>query len=168
MFMRIVTQVNGLLTGLFTTAYTWVKAQLLLLVSKLRVSISQAYLNVVSQLRRHLQLVLTMLKSNPLVVGLIKAVQSIKAALISVKVNLIRIGSLLQTIVRTTPPPAPIAHKRKKGKPVGLTKSARLRTKEKIIVPTPTAHLLTPAGLKSQGRVKRLLQRVKAMLKVGV
>jgi len=168
MFMRIVQQVNGLVTGLFTAVYSLVKTQLLLLVSKLRVSITQAYQNVVSQLRQLLQLVLTMLKSNPLVVGLIKAVQSIKAALISVKVNLIQIGLLLQTIVRTTPPPAPIAHKRKKGKPVGLTKSARLRTKEKTIVPMPTAHLLTPAGLKSQGRVKQLLQRVKAMLKVGV
>jgi hypothetical protein len=167
MFMRIVQQVNGLITGLFTTVYSSVKAQLLLLVSKLRVSITQAYLNVVNQLRRLLQLVLTALSSNPLAVALIKAVQSIKAALISVKASLTQVGSLLQTIVRTTPQPAPTAPSPKKGKPVGITKSARSRTKGSKTAPTPTAPQSTPAGLKLQDRVNQLLQRAKALLKIG-
>jgi hypothetical protein len=164
--MRIVTKVNGLLTGLFTTAYTWVKAQLLLLVSKLRASISQAYLNAVSQLQSLRALLVLSIKV--LAVNLMLLGQSIKAEVIAALTKLWGRGLQLLTTVRLIPPPAPTAPKRKKGKVVGLTKSARSRTKEKIIVPTPTAHLLTPGGLKLRGRVSLLLQRVKAMLKVGV
>jgi hypothetical protein len=43
----------------------------------------------------------------------------------------------------------------KKGKPVGITKSARSRLKENKTVPTPTAPQSTQDGLKSQGRAKR-------------
>ena len=43
----------------------------------------------------------------------------------------------------------------KKGKPVGITKSARSRLKENKTVPTPTALQSTQDGLKSQGRAKR-------------
>ena len=166
MFMQIVTQVSGRLMALFTTVYTSIKAQLLLLVSKLRVSITQAFQSVVNLLRQSLQLVLTGLSSNPLAVALTKAVQSIKAALTSVKASLLQTGSLLQTIVQTIRPPAPTAPSPKKGKPVGITKSARSRTKENKIVQTHTARLLTQDGLKSQGLVKRLLQLVKQLLKI--
>jgi hypothetical protein len=63
--------------------------------------------------------------------------------------------------------PVPTAQLQKKGKPVGITKSARSRTKGNKTVQTHTASLLTPAGLKSQGRVSQLLQRVKQELKKG-
>jgi hypothetical protein len=165
MFMQIVTQVSGRITALFTTVYTLVKAQLLLLVSKLRVSITQAYLNVVNRLQSLLALLELSIKV--LAVNLIILVQSIKAEVIAALTKLWGRGLQLLTTARLIPPPAPTAPKRKKGKVVGLTKSARSRTKEKIIVPTPTAHLLTPGGLKLRGRVSLLLQRVKAMLKVG-
>ena len=164
MFMQIVTQVSGRLMALFTTVYTSIKAQLLLLVSKLRVSITQAFQSVVNLLRQSLQLVLTGLSSNPLAVALTKAVQSIKAALTSVKASLLQTGSLLQTIVQTIRPPAPTAPSPKKGKPVGITKSARSRTKGNKTAPTPTEVPSTPVGLKLLGRVKQLLQRVKQLL----
>jgi hypothetical protein len=63
--------------------------------------------------------------------------------------------------------PVPTAQLQKKGKPVGITKSARSRTKGNKTAQTHTASLLTPAGLKSQGRVSQLLQRVKQELKKG-
>ena len=63
--------------------------------------------------------------------------------------------------------PVPTAQLQKKGKPVGITKSARSRTKGNKTAQTHTASLLTPAGLKSQGRVSQLLQRAKQELKKG-
>jgi hypothetical protein len=165
MFMQIVTQVSGRLMALFTAVYTLVKAQLLLLVSKLRVSITQAFQSAVNLLRQSLHLALTLLKSNPLAVALTKAVQSIKAAHISVKASLTQIGSLLQTIVQTIRPPVPTASSPKKGKPVGITKSARSRTKGNKTAQTPTEAQSTPVGLKLLGHAKQLLQRVKQLLK---
>jgi hypothetical protein len=144
----------------------WVQERLFKLVSNLLASITQAYQNAANLLLRLPQLVRTTLSSNPLVVALIKAVQSIKVALTSVKASLIQIGSLLQTIVQTIRQPAPTAPSQKKGKPVGITKSARSRTKENKTVQTPTAPLLTQAGLKLVGLVKQLPQHVKQLLKV--
>ena len=164
MFMQIVTQVSGRVTALFIQAYTLIKALLCKLVSSLRASFTQAYQSVVNLLRQSLQLVLTGLKSNPLAVALTKAVQSIKAALTSVKASLLQIGSLLQTIVQTIRPPVPTASSRKKGKPVGITKSARSRTKGNKTAPTPTEAQSTPVGLKLLGHAKQLLQRVKQLL----
>lgn len=59
----------------------------------------------------------------------------------------------------------PTAQKQKKGKPVGITKSARSHLKENKTAQTPTAALLTPDGLKSQGRAKRHRPRAKQPLK---
>jgi hypothetical protein len=165
MFTRIVQRVNGLIMARYIQASSWVKTQLLPLVSNLLASITQAYQSVVSLLLRLPQLVRTTLSSNPLAVALIKAVQSIKVALISVKASLTQIGSLLQTIVQTIRPHAPTMPSPKKGKPVGVTKSARSHSKENKTAQTPTAPQSTPAGLKSQGLAKRLLQRVKQLLK---
>jgi hypothetical protein len=53
----------------------------------------------------------------------------------------------------------------KKGKPVGITKSARSRLKENKTVPTPTALKSTQDGLKSQGRAKRHRRPAKQLLK---
>jgi hypothetical protein len=63
--------------------------------------------------------------------------------------------------------PAPTAQLQKKGKPVGITKSARSRTKGNKTAQTHTASLLTPDGLKSQGRAKQRHQRAKQELKKG-
>lgn len=165
MLKRIVQQVNGLIMAQFITVYSLVKAQLLLLVSKLRVSITQAYQNVVSLLHRLPQLVLTMLSSNPLVVGLTKAVQSIKAALFSVKFSLIQIGSQLQIIVQTIRQLVATLLSQKKEHPVAQTKSVQSPTKESKTVQTPTAALLTQDGLKSQGHAKPHQQRAKQQRK---
>jgi hypothetical protein len=53
----------------------------------------------------------------------------------------------------------------KKGRPVGITKSARSRSKENKTAQTPTAPKLTQAGLKSQGHAKTRRQRAKQPLK---
>ena len=53
----------------------------------------------------------------------------------------------------------------KKGKPVGITKSARSRLKENKTVPTPTALQSTQDGLKSAGLAKPLRQPAKQLLK---
>lgn len=61
----------------------------------------------------------------------------------------------------------PTAQKQKKGKPVGITKSARSHLKENKTAQTHTAALLTPDGLKYQGRAKQRHQRAKQELKRG-
>lgn len=77
MFMHIVTQVVGLITAQFTRLYLSVTKLLLSSVSKLRVHIIQAYLNVVNQLRQLSQRVRTALsQKKDKLVGLIKLAQS--------------------------------------------------------------------------------------------
>jgi hypothetical protein len=56
MRMHIVMQVLGQIMARFITAYSWTIAQLLLLASKLRVSITQAYQNVPSILNLFAQI----------------------------------------------------------------------------------------------------------------
>jgi len=55
----------------------------------------------------------------------------------------------------------------KKGKPVGITKSARSHLKENKTAQTPTAPQSTQAGLKSQGHAKRRPQPAKQTSKKG-
>ena len=55
----------------------------------------------------------------------------------------------------------------KKGKPVGITKSARSHLNENKTAQTHTAALLTQDGLKYQGRAKQRHQRAKQELKRG-
>jgi hypothetical protein len=62
---------------------------------------------------------------------------------------------------------APTAQKQKKSKPVGITKSARSHLNENKTAQTHTAALLTPDGLKYQGRAKQRHQRAKQELKRG-
>jgi len=165
MFMQIVTHVSGRVMALFTAVYTLVKALLCRLANNVRVKFTQAYQSVINLLHHLLQFVRTGLSSNPLAVTLTKAVQSTKAALMSVKASLIQIGLLLQTIVQIIRPPAPTAPLQKKGPPVGVTKSARSRTKKSKTAPTPTATPSTQGGLKLLDRAKQLLQRVSKLFK---
>jgi predicted metalloenzyme YecM len=75
--MRIVLQLNGQITALYTQALAWLKEQLCRLANNLRVSFTQAYLNVIDLLH-HLSLRVhtVLLQSNDKLVGLIKMVQS--------------------------------------------------------------------------------------------
>jgi hypothetical protein len=113
------------------------------------------------------QLVKTVLKIKLLLASLIILGQSIKLEVINVKAKVLQIGLLLQTTVVQILQLVPIAHKQKKGKPVGITKSARSHLKENKTAQIPTAALLTPDGLKSQGRAKQRHQRAKQELKKG-
>jgi hypothetical protein len=80
----------------------------------------------------------------------------------------LNVVNLLHRHLRHRNQPAPTAQLQKKGKPVGITKSARSRTKGNKTAQIHTASLLTPAGLKFQGRVSQLLQRVKQAFKKGL
>jgi hypothetical protein len=111
------------------------------------------------------QIVQTVLKIKLLLASLIILVQSTKLELINVKAKVLQIGLLLQTTVAQILHLAPIVQKQKKGKPVGITKSARSHLKENKTAQTPTAALLTQDGLKSQGRAKQRHQRAKQQLK---
>jgi hypothetical protein len=55
----------------------------------------------------------------------------------------------------------------KKGRPVGITKSARSRTKGNKTAPTPTVLQSTPAGSKSAEVAKQLRQHAKHASKKG-
>ena len=55
----------------------------------------------------------------------------------------------------------------KKGKPVGITKSARSRSKGSKTAPTPMVLQSTPAGLKSAEVAKQLRQHAKQASKKG-
>jgi hypothetical protein len=164
MFMHIVSQLSGRIMALFTQALASLKALLCKLVSSLLASITQAYQNVVNLL---LPVVQTVLNIKALLVPLITAVQSIKVALINVKAKVIHLGQLLLTIVRPIHQPAPTASSPKKGRPVGITKSARSRTKGNKTAPTPTEVQSTQGGLKLPGLARQLLQRVTQTFKKG-
>jgi len=162
MFTRIVQQVNGLVMARYIRVSTLVKERILPSAKQLLASITQVFQNVVNLYRLAVQ---TMLNIKVLLVPLITAVQSIKVALISVKAKVIPLGQLLLTIVRPTRQPAPTASSPKKGRPVGITKSARSRTKGNKTAPTPTAPQSTPIGLKLRGLVSQLQQHVKQLWK---
>jgi hypothetical protein len=165
MFMRIVQRVNGLIMAQYIQASSWVKTQLLPLVSNLLASITQAYQNVVNLLLRLPQLVQTGSNINLLRVNLITVGQLIKAVLTSVKVNLLQIGSLLLTTARQIRQLVPTAQSPRKGKPVGITKSARSHLSVSKTAQTNTVNQLIQDGTKYQGRAKRHRQRVKQPLK---
>jgi len=113
------------------------------------------------------QLVKTVLKIKLFLASLIILVQSIKLELINVKAKVLQIGLLLQTTVAQILQLVPIAYKQKSDKPVEKTKSVQSHTKENKTAQTHTAALLTPDGLKSQGRAKQRHQRAKPVLKKG-
>lgn len=94
MFMHIVTQLSGRFMALYTQVLEWLKARLWNLVSSLRVSFTQGFLNAVN-LFNHL--VKTLLNFKALLANLITAVQSIKLALKPVVIISGQIGQQLAT-----------------------------------------------------------------------
>ena len=164
MLMRIVQQVNGLLTGLYTRLCTLVKEQLLPSVSKLLASITQAFQSVASRLS---QLVQTMLNIKACLASLTTAVQSIKAALTAVPRKVMALGSQLLTTVRQTPQPAAQVQPRKRGRPVGSTKSAQSPSSGITSAKIRMARHSIQAGVKSPGRVGLPHQRAKSQSKKG-
>jgi hypothetical protein len=166
MFMRIVQQVSGRLMALFTTVYSLVQAQLLLLASKLRVSITQAFQSAANQYLLNLLRVPTGSSTSRLAVILITVGQLIKAALINVKASLIRIGLQLLTIARKIKQRVHTLLSQKKDKLVALIKWVRLRLSESKTALILMAHQLIQVGLKLAGHVKQLQQRVLQLLKV--
>jgi hypothetical protein len=102
MFMHIVTQLSGRITALFTQALASLKVLLCKLVNNLRVNITRAYQNVRNLHLLNLLRAQTGWKTNPLVVNLTTAVQSIKAAHTYAKAKLTQIGPLPLTIARQT------------------------------------------------------------------
>jgi hypothetical protein len=97
--MRIVMQVSGQVTALFTTVYTRLTTCLLSSAKRLHVRITQIYLSALIRLH---QLVQTVLSFKALLVNLITAAQLIKVGLITVKTKLIQTGLQLATTVRQT------------------------------------------------------------------
>jgi hypothetical protein len=158
-------QVLGKIICLFTQALELLKVRLCSLVSNLRVRFILTYLSVVNLKYLPAQ---TVRKCKVWLANLITPAQSTKQEPINARHLATQLGLQPQTIVAQTQQPVLTAHKQKKGKVVGVTKSARSRTRKNKTVQTHTAALLTQGGLKSQGRVSQLLQRVKQLLKVRI
>ena len=165
MLKQIVMQVSGHLTALFFQVLALLKALVCKPVSYLRAKYTRISQNVRNFYLLNLLRVPTGSNINLLRVNLITVGQLIKAALISVKVNLLQIGSLLLTIARQIRQLVPTAQSPRKGKPVGITKSARSPISVSKTVQTNTVSPLIQDGTKYQGRAKRHRQRVKQPLK---
>ena len=164
MLKRIVQQVSGQVMALYTQASLLVKEQLLPSASKLLVSITQAFQNVVKLFS---QLVKTVLNIKALVASLITQVQSIKAALITAKAKALLIGQQLLTTVRPTSQPVATVQSQKTDKPAASTKLAQSRSKGSKTAQTRTAHQSTADGLKSAVAAKQPLQRATKQSKKG-
>ena len=164
MFMRIVQQVNGLLTGLYTRLSLLVKERLLPSAKQLLASITQAFQNVASLLS---QLAPTTLNIKAWPAPSTIVARSIKAVLTTAKLKLSQIGSQLLTTVASTNQPVVQAPQRKRGRPVGSTKSAQSRSKGTSSAQTRTALQSTQDGVKSPGRVGLPHQRAKSQRKKG-
>jgi hypothetical protein len=165
MLVHTVMQVLGKIICQFTQALGLLKVRLCRLVSNLRVRFILTYLSVVNLQYLPAQ---TVRKCKVWLANRITQAQSTKQEPINARHLATQLGLQPQTIVAQTQQPVLTAHKQKKGKPVGVTKSARSRTRKNKTVQTHTAALLTQGGLKSQGRVSQLLQRVKQLLKVKI
>ena len=163
MLVHTVMQVLGKIICQFTQALELLKVRLCRLVSNLRVRFILTYLSVVNLQYLPAQ---TVRKCKVWLAKLTNPAQSTKQEPINARHLATQLGLQPQIIVAQTQQPVLTAHKQKKGKVVGVTKSARSRTKKNKTVQTHTAALLTQGGLKSQGRVSQLLQRVKQLLKV--
>jgi hypothetical protein len=164
MLKRIVMQLRGKIIAPFIQALALHKEQLLKRVSNWRVSITQLFLNV-GNLFNHL--VQTVWNFKALLANLIIQAQSIKAAFINAKAKLTQIGQQLLIIARRIRQLAITALLQRKGKVVGITKSARLHLKGNKTVQIHTANQLIQDGLKYQDHAKPPLQPAKPKLKKG-
>lgn len=158
MLKRIVMRVHGKITAPFIQALALRKEQLWNHAKPLLAKFIQASLNVGNLFRHLVQIVLNF---KVWLVSLTIVAQSIKVALINAKVKLTHLGKQLLTIARRIRQLAFTARSQRKGKVVGITKSARLHIKGNKTVQTHTANPLIQDGLKSQGRVKPHPQPVK-------
>ena len=163
MLVHTVMQMLGKIICPCTQALGLLKVRLFRLVSNLRVRFILIYLSVVNLQYLPAQ---TVRKCKVWLVNRITPAQSTKQEPINARHLATQLGLQPQTIVAQTQQPVLTAHKQKKGKVVGVTKSARSRIRKNKTVQTHTASLLTQDGLKYQGRVSQLLQRVKQLLKV--
>ena len=164
MLVHTVMQVLGKIICQFTQALELLKVRLCSLVSNLRVRFILTYLSVVNLKYLPAQ---TVRKCKVWLAKLTNPAQSTKQEPINARHLATQLGLQPQIIVAQTQQPVLTAHKQKKGKPVGITKSARSRSKGNKTAQTPTAPQSTPAGLKSVGLVKQLLQRVTQAFKKG-
>lgn len=164
MLKHIVTQVSGRLMALSTQALALLKELLLKLVSYLLASCILVFLSVA---KLHSLAVRIVSSIKAWLVSLTTVGQLIKAELTNVKAKAIHLGQQLLIIARRIKQLALTALSPKKGKPVGITKSARSRLNVSKTVQTPTAIRSTQAGLKSAAVAKQLRQHVKQASKKG-
>jgi hypothetical protein len=164
MLKRIVMRVHGKIIAPFIQALVLRKEQLWNHAKPLLAKFIQASLNVGNLFRHLVQIALNF---KVWLANLIIVAQSIKAALINAKVKLIRIGQQLLIIARRIRQLVITARSPKKGKVVGITKSARLHLKGNKTVQIHTANQLIQDGLKYQDHAKPPLQPAKPKLKKG-
>jgi hypothetical protein len=165
MFMQTVMQIVGRITALFSQAYVWTKTQLSTPVSNLLARFTRISQNVRNLHLLNLLRVQTGLNTNRLIVNLITAEQSIKAALIYVQAKLTRLGQLLQTIVLPTRQPVLLLVQQTKDKLAALIKSARSCLSVTGSVLTPMVLQLIQTGTKFLEIAKQLRQRVLQVFK---
>lgn len=164
MLKHIVMHIRGLIMGQYTRRLALQATQLWHNVRHLLVSFILGFQSAVSLWFRVAQ---TMLNIKAWPVNLTILVRSIKAVLINVVHRALLLGQQLLTIARQTLQRAPQATSRKRGRPVGSTKSAQLRSQKNTFAQIPTDLQSTQAGVKPQGRVGLPHQRAKAASKKG-
>jgi phage-related protein len=165
MFMQIVTQIIGRVTALFSQAYEWTKTQLSMLVSSSLAKFTQAFQSVRNLHLLNLLRVQTGLSTNHLIVNLITAEQSIKAALMYVRVRLTLLGQQLLTIALPILQRVSQCLQQTNDKLAALTKLAQSRLSAIGCAQTPMAQRLIQGGEKLVGLVSQLRQRVTQLLK---
>ena len=138
MFMRIVQQVNGIVQGLYTQAYSLVMGRLLPNVKQLLANTIQALQDVASQLVKAVQ------KLKLSLVALITREASPKQELSNVQQILTAAGQQFHPPVSQTPQPASPTQKAKH-------RHAE-RTKSGKFAPKGTGVAQTPTAAQSQGR----------------
>jgi hypothetical protein len=160
MFMHIVTQLSGRIMALCSQALGLIKALLWHPVSNLLASFIQAYQSVRNLHLLNLLRVQTGLSTNHLVVNLITAEQSIKAALMFVRAKVLQIGSQLQTTALQILQLVSQCLQQIKDKLAALIKLAQSRLSAIGFAQTPMAQRLIQGGEKLVGIVSQLQQRV--------
>jgi len=165
MLMQTVMQIIGRVTALFSQAYVLTKTQLSTLASNLLARFTRISQNVRNLHLLNLLRVQTGLSTNHLIVSLITAEQSIKAALMYVRVRLTLLGQQLQTIALQTLQLVSQCLQQTKDKLVALIKLVQSRLSAIGFAQTPMALRLIQGGEKLVGLVSQLQQRVLQVFK---
>ena len=161
MFMRIVQQVNGTIQGLYTQAYTLVVGRLLPSVKQLLVNTIQALQDAVNQVAK------TIRNIKALVVSQTTAAPSTNPEPINVQAETTLLGLQPQAIVPPTLQPVVLAQSRKRGKPVGSTKSDKSSSKRTTPAQTRTGRQSMADGEKSAAVASQLRQHATQAPKKG-